>query len=268
MSVPNWVAAEPENVWNQPPTLHNLLLFGTYQGQNLLYATAQAARITLYLSLIALLLSLVIGIGLSFLAFYRLTGRVVAVLLRWTVFFPRLFCLIVLCAWFQLYQPSRLSRFHFTLAGIHCQPGVEAFVILILAGTGAVFLASQTLMEIEQLKSKLFVRFAESLSLPAWKIFFQHILRNCTLLPIAAAKQMRDNILFLATLAFIGMAEMQSEELGGLICKFYSAPEAFSEGWWILLFPCLTLCGAIWLFDWLAAQLARYLAKSPVVMKV
>jgi ABC-type dipeptide/oligopeptide/nickel transport system permease subunit len=254
--LPHVVTHEPPNTWTESPRWENFALFGTYQGENLLYVVARAARLSLYLSTVALLLSVAAGITLIFLDFYAPSHRLLHGVLRGAVYFPRLFVLILLAAALRLYEPSRLAV---SLNCLGFQAGVEWWLIVLLGATGAIFLASQTSLEVAQLREQLFVQFAASLRLAAWRIFFRHILRNCTLLPIAIAKQLRDNIVSLATLSFIGLVHLQPEELGGLICKYYNAPEAFYAGWWILFFPCATLAWLVILFDLLAATLSKRL---------
>lgn len=254
--VPEITVAELAEFRPQAPGCSLNLLFGSYQGKNLLYVVTKATRLTLYVSFVALLLSIACSIFLIFLDFYAPTHRFIHKLLSFTVYVPRLFCLIILIALLELYQPSQLSM------------SIFVYLIILLGGTGAIFLASQTSQEIATLRRQLFVRFAFSLQLSTYFIFWHHILRNCTLLPIIITKQLRDNVLFLSSLSFIGLIHIQPEDLGGLICKYYSTPDVYFQGWWILFFPCAMLCWLILLCDQLAHHIAIRIEKSPIVDKM
>lgn len=246
---PEIFTREPKNVWTRSPGYQQFLVFGTYQGENLLYVIARASRLTLYISFISLLVSMGMGFFLIFGDFYEVTRPCVHHALRALVYFPRLFFLILLAATCGTYQTSQFTRMGMV------NLGVGELLILLFGLTGAVFLASQTMGEVTQLRQQLFVKFAFALELSPFRIFLRHVLRNCTSLPITITKQFRDNILFLSTLSFIGVVQLQPEDLGGLICKYYASPEAFIEGWWILFFPCATLCWLILLFDQLAERI-------------
>lgn len=213
-----------EDAWISPPTLKNFMIFGTYKKDNLLYIVMNSARITLFISFFALFISCVLGIFLIFLSFYSKTSILFKMTLKKIVYFPRLFILILFASLFKFKQASQLHI------------SIDYYLILLFGITGAVFLASQTLVIVEDLKNKLFVQFAYALQLSEYKIFFKHILINCTILPISIVKQMRDNILLLSVLTFIGVISLQPEDLGGLIYKYYSSPETFYRGWWILFF--------------------------------
>lgn len=239
------------------PTLKDFMLFGVYEYRNILYVVVISARLTLYLALISLLISAFAGLSLIFMDFVSPTRALIHPLLGITTYCPRLLILILLSAFLALSRPSQLSF------------GISFYLIVLLGATGAIFLASQTAGEITQLRRELYVRFAASLGLSSWTIFFRHVIPNCTSIPLTITKQFRDNILFLSTLSFIGLIHLQNpSDFGAIIFQYGNDPEVFQKAWWALFFPCATLAGFILLFDCLAERLARRLEKSPVIPKI
>ena len=229
--------------WLHSPTLHSFFIFGTYKQDNLLYLVTMASWRTLYISFSALILSLFFGIFLIFLHFYSMTGWAIQFLLA-----ARLFLLIMLAALFRLDETSNLKI------------GVDWYLILFLGFSGALFLAAQSTEDVKRLKKSLFVAFAQSLGENSFIIFLHHVFRNCTTFPISVVKQMRDNILFLSILTFLGVVQLQPYDLGGLICQLYNSPEIFYQGWWILFFPCAFLSGLVLLFDLAGERLAEVMS--------
>lgn len=238
--IPSFVSKEKEDHWNHPPSLESFLWFGVFEGENLLPVILESAQRSFTLSFLALFLSLAIGLVLIFFDFYEKTRPKVQAFFRGAIYFPRLFFLIFLSALCGLEKPSQLAY------------STSFYLIVLMGVTGGIFLAAQTSVQVTQLRKQLFVYFASTLRQSPLRIFFQHILLNCTTLPLSITKQLRDNILFLSVLTFVGVVHLQPEDLGGLIYKLYSSPEAFYEGWWILFFPCAFLIFLILLFDLLS----------------
>ena len=236
---------KPKNYWIHKPTLKNFLLFGTYKQKNLLYLVAQAINIALYISSFALLISILFGFVIILFDFC--TKSIIRKCLQIAVYFPRLFFLIILASFLNLQITSKLNF------------SVEFYLILAFGFTGAIFLSSQISNDVTKLKQQTFVYFAKSIKANKLNIFFKHILKNCTTLPIIIIKQMRDNIMFISILTFVGVVQLQPSDIGGLIYKYYNSPETFYQGWWILFFPCLTLIVLILLFDLISINLTKYI---------
>ncbi len=127
--------------------------------------------------------------------------------------------------------------------------------------SGAMFIASQTEPEILRLYQSTFVYVAESLGVPSIVIFFRHILRNCFAFPLALVKQMRDNILAISFLSFMGTLHLQPEDLAGFIHRIYSNSDIFYQGWWLLFFPCALLSWLILLWNQAGIQFSAALEK-------
>lgn len=245
-----------EVFWLHPPTIREFLLLGTYKGSNLLFVVTQSARFTLYLSFASLFGSIAIGLILLFLDFYRFTRPLMHTFLVITTYCPRMFVLIFFSAVFALSRPSQLTY------------PVSFYLIALFGLTGSVFLASQVATEVAYVRSQLFVHFAFTLGYPAWKIFFRHILKNCITIPMVITKQCRDNILFLATLSFMGLVHLQSPtDFGALIFKYANDPYVLQSARWALFAPCGCLIFLLLLFDLAAENIARKIEKAPQVNK-
>ncbi len=246
--LPTIFPSEVSDQWMHSPTWKNGLFFGTYYQQNLLVVVLQAAKQSLYLSITAIFFSLIIGIILSFLDFLDSTHKFIHILLKIFVYFPRLFFLLIWCIALGLHEPSQLKWNSIT------------YLILGLGISGGIFLSAQTQPEIEKINKSLFVYAAESAGLSKIKIFFRHIMSNCLGFPFAAVKQIRDNLVVLSFLTFIGVVHLQPEDLGAFLCLLYNNPESFYQGWWILFFPCIMLVFLIWIWDTIAKQIYNRLS--------
>lgn len=231
-----------------PPNYQDILfLFGTYKGQSLFMLVLKAAWITLYLSLFSFAISLALSTILLYFDFHPDTQIIIRPLLRCLVYFPRLLFLLIWCLAWKLNQPSRLA-FDTTI-----------YLIIGMGITGGIFVAGQTSPEVHSLEKSLFAYNAESLGISKLVIFFRHILRNCIAFPLALVKQVRDNILAIVFLSFLGLVHLQPEDLGTLVQRL-NEPEAFYQGWWILFFPCAFLSWLILLWDRAGAHLSDSLA--------
>lgn len=242
---------------NHPPTLREFMVFGVYQRQNILCVVAESARLTLTLSLVALAIGAACGAGLIFMDFAPATRAFTHPFLGMATYCPRLLILIALSASLALSRPSQLPY------------EVSSYLVILLGGTGAIFLASQTAGEVAEVRSQLYVQFASSLGIPIWTIFVRHVLRNCVSIPLTVTKQFRDNVLFLSTLSFIGLVHLQQPaDFGAVIYKYASDPEVFHKAWWALFFPCATLAGIILLCDLVAEKISRQIEKEPTVPRL
>ncbi len=240
------------NYWIHHPTFRQFLLFGTYKQENLMYIVSTSSGIALSIGFFSLLISIVLGILFIFLEFHPTTSKWAHTIEKILGYFPRLFLLIFFCALFKLQETSQLSW------------DIRYYLMAGLGVTGAIFISSQTYEEICELKEKLFVSFAYSLGYSSFMVFLKHILHNCSSLPVSIVKQMRDNILFLSILTFIGVVHLQPEDLGSVIFKLYNTAETFFQGWWILFFPCAFLTWLIFFFDLLGEELKRRMEKRKI----
>lgn len=247
--LPIWLPVDTSDpVHSLPPSWMDVqFYFGTYQGQSLLVLVAKAAWITLYISLAALMLSLLVSLTLLYWDFMPETQIIIRPLLKGLVYFPRLLFLLVWCLAWQLNQPSRLAF----------SPTV--YLVIGMGITGGIFVAGQTIPEVCVLEKSLFVYTAESIGVSRFVIFARHILRNCLAFPLALVKQVRDNILAIVFLSFLGLVHFQPEDLGSLVHRLYT-PEAFYQGWWMLFFPCVFLSWLVLLWDRAGAHLSDILA--------
>ena len=234
--LPFIIASETTTDQSQAPTLRSFLIFGSYHNDNLLFVVLEAAKISLTISFYALMISSSLCL-LTLIADFYINFSFMNYLFKIANYFPRLFVLIFFAALLKLHQTSHLSF----------SPAL--YLICILGISGTFFLLAQTHKEISDGNKTLYVHFACSLPIPKYKIFLRHILRNSITFPINVAKQMRDNVMFIAILPFTGVVHLQPEDLGGLIHKYFLQPDAFNEGWWVLIFPCLFLIWLIFIFD-------------------
>ncbi|WP_372370223.1 hypothetical protein [Candidatus Uabimicrobium sp. HlEnr_7] len=240
--LPHWISPETATNLSQIPSI--TLPFGSYHNSNLLHIVLTAAQISLTISFYALVISTFLCLLILIVDFY-VKFAFVNHILKVANYFPRLFILVFFSALLKLHETSQLSI------------PASFYLIIILGLSGTFFLLAQTYTEISKGKKTLYVHFACSLPISKYKIFLRHILRNSITFPISVAKQMRDNIMFIAVLPFTGVVHLQPEDLGGLIHKYFLQPDAFNEGWWILVFPCLFLVWLILVFDLLASHLQQ-----------
>jgi|GEM_PF-3451326 ABC-type dipeptide/oligopeptide/nickel transport system permease subunit len=236
---------QPKKYWIHPPTVQHILLCGTYQNYNMLYVILTATKTTLKISILSLILSILGGLTLIFCNFHKNIGSYFNPIAKIMTYFPRLFFLIILTYIFKLQETSQLLF------------STSYYLILMFGIIGSFFIFSQTSPEINILQSKIYIQFSRSLGWNEFWIFLKHILPNCPLLPISIVKQMRDNILFLSILTFIGCVHLQPEDLGSLICRLVNDPSVHQEGWWILFFPCFFLTWLILLLDLMGQKIAK-----------
>jgi ABC-type dipeptide/oligopeptide/nickel transport system permease subunit len=233
------------NYWTHSPTFKSGFLFGTYNGYNMLYIICIATKTTLKISILGLGISLIGGMLLIFFYYYSRFKNILDIIHKVITYFPRLFFLIFFSYIFKLQETSQLL----------CN--VNYYLVVMFGITGSLFLLSQTYSEIKLLENQLFIHFSRSVGCSELWIFCNHVLKNCPLLPISIIKQMRDNILFLSILTFIGCVNLQPEDLGSLICRLANDPAIYQKGWWILFFPCFFLTWIILLLNLCSEKIAN-----------
>lgn len=231
--------------WTHSPTLKSGLLFGTYNGYNMLYVICVATKTTLKIAILGLCISLIGGMLLIYYYFYSRFKNILDIIHKFITYFPRLFFLIFFSYIFKLQETSQLLF------------DVSYYLVVMFGITGSLFLLSQTYSEIKLIENQLFIHFSRSVGRSELWIFCHHVLKNCPLLPISIIKQMRDNILFLSILTFIGCVNLQPEDLGSLICRLANDPAIYQKGWWILFFPCFFLTWIILLLNLCSEKIAN-----------
>ncbi|MCE4556193.1 ABC transporter permease [Pelomonas cellulosilytica] len=201
------------------------------QGRDILSALMYGTRISLFVGIASVLLSLLIGVGLGLLAGF-VGGRVDAFVMRFCdvmLSFPPILVALMI---------SGVGRGLFPDA-----PDALAFVVLVLAIalTGWVQYArtvrGSTLVE----RNKEYVQAARVIGVSSFRIMRRHVLPN-VLGPVLvlATIQVASAIVTEATLSFLGVGvPVTSPSLGTLIRN--GNDYLFSGEWWITAWPSLTL---------------------------
>lgn len=232
-------ALEPGEAKIQP--FHYL---GTDQyGRDLLATIMEGARIALWGSLLAILISLVIGVPLGVISGYYggVAQKIIDYLAANITTLPRLIMLIIIVA---------------TL-------GYDFMVIMITIG----LLSSTKIMDIVQqkiriLKEAQFIEAAKELGLPDYKIIFKHILwRNCnTLIFIQLTYEIAEVILLESTLSYLGWGVKDQVSWGGMVAG--GMDYLASQHYWMLFFPSLAIVLSIAGFMMLAEGLSKWFASA------
>ena len=209
---------------------------GTFYGRDTLHATACATRITLEIAVAAVVITMVIGTAVLFLAYrFSLVYQILQGLEAFHIYYvPRLLLLMLAMIYFQVDQDTQRPI------------GKVPLVILVLGITGVLFLLSQVHSDLKKIQKRRYVYYAVMLNVGRLRIFWQHILRNCSGLWIALAKQARDNIIFCSTLSFLNLIRFKERDLGALVALYFRDMNLFSH-WWLFA-PCAILTVSIGIF--------------------
>jgi peptide/nickel transport system permease protein len=203
-------------------------LLGTdEQGRDVLSALLYGARISLFVGMASVVLSLVIGVSLGLLAGY-VGGRVDALVMR--------ICDVMLSF------PSILIALLIAGVGAALFPGANegvAFgvIILAIALPGWVQYAravrGSTMVE----RQKEYVQAARVIGVPPLRIMRKHVLPNVTgPVLVLSTIQVATAILSEATLSFLGVGvSPTSPSLGTFINE--GNKQLFSGAWWLVIFP-------------------------------
>lgn len=240
-------AGEAEEPFALDPTEAKIQPFhylGTDQyGRDLLATIMEGARIALWGSLLAILISLVIGVPLGVISGYYggVAQKIIDYLAANITTLPRLIMLIIIVA---------------TL-------GYDFMVIMITIG----LLSSTKIMDIVQqkiriLKEAQFIEAAKELGLPDYKIIFKHILwRNCnTLIFIQLTYEIAEVILLESTLSYLGWGVKDQVSWGGMVAG--GMDYLASQHYWMLFFPSLAIVLSIAGFMMLAEGLSKWFASA------
>ena len=211
--------------------VHKYPLGTDEQGRDVLSALMFGARISLFVGITSVLVSLVIGVTLGLLSGY-LGGRIDALIMR--------ICDVMLSF------PSILLALLFAGVGHALYPNASdwlAFgvVILAIALPGWVQYAravrGSTMVE----RNKEYVQAARVIGVPASRIMLRHVLPN-VMGPVLVLSTIQVAIAILAeaTLSFLGVGvSPTSPSLGTFINE--GNKQLFSGAWWLVIFPGATL---------------------------
>jgi len=188
------------------------------QGRDILSAIIYGSRLSLFISITAMILSCAIGILTGLIAGYY-GGKIESILMRITDI--------------QLSFPATLlAIFIMTVFG----RGVDK-VIIALVLVGWVSYARTVRGEVLREKTREYVEASRTIGLYNSTIMFKHILPN-TLTPVVVLStiQVGTFILTEATLSFLGVGvEITKPSLGLLVKNGFDV--MFSGSWWISVFP-------------------------------
>jgi peptide/nickel transport system permease protein len=225
-----------EQVRNRGPqgvTERRLFLLGSDRfGRDLLSRILYGARLSLAISLSAVLLALSLGMVVGALA--AIGGPIVDSILMRTVdaflAFPRLFLLLALAGLFP--------------------PGI-LLVVIILGITSWMTISRVVRGEILSLAQREFVVAARAVGVPPIRILLRHLLPNAwTPVIVQAALLVGDFILVEAALSFLGLGvEPGTASWGSMVNEGRSE---MTSAWWIATFPGLSLALTVISFNVLA----------------
>jgi len=208
-------------------------------GRDILSRIIYGTRLSLYTSLLAVGLALLIGVPLGAIA-GSVGGKVDEIIMRITdifLSFPPLLLAIALVA----------------MAG----PGLINAVLAIAISWWPWYTRLVRGQAIS-IKERNFVKAALTIGTPRWKIVFRHILTN-TISPVIvqASMDLGGVILTIASLSFLGLgAQAPSPEWGLMIA---TGRAYFPDAWWYSIFPGLCIFVAVLIFNLLGDGLREIL---------
>jgi peptide/nickel transport system permease protein len=210
-------------------------LFGTdLLGRDEFVRTLHGARVSLWVGVAAMLVSLVVGLGFG--AVSGAAGGVVdSVMMRFVdamLSFPTFFLLLIISA--------LTNRFSLTM------------IILIIGLTSWPGLARLVRAEVLSLRERDFVEAARALGASPGRIVLRHLIPNA-LAPVvvAAAFAVGDNILAESSLSFFGLGVQPPQPSWGNMLQDALTPEAQAAPWLVLI-PGLLIVVTILAFSLIA----------------
>lgn len=197
------------------------------QGRDILSALMYGARISLFVGLASVLLSMIVGVGLGLLSGFA-GGRIDAFIMRVCdvmLSFPAILIALLI---------DGVGRAMFPDAHESLAFGV---LILAIALSGWVQYArtvrGSTLVE----RNKEYVQAARVIGVAPWRIMFRHVLPNVTgPVLVLATIQVAAAILTEATLSFLGVGVPPTSPSLGTLIRIGN-DFLFSGEWWITIFP-------------------------------
>lgn len=204
-------------------------------GRDLLARLLHGGRLSLAVALLAVALTLAVGVPVGLAA--GLAGprldRAALGTIEAVQAFPRLFLLVALAA--------------------VCPPGIVP-VVLLIGLTGWMPVARLVRAEVRTLRHRDFVLAARVAGAGPWRIAFRHLLPNA-FAPIAIEGSLgvASAIVTEATLSFLGLGvPPPTPSWGGMIAD---GRDALASAWWVALFPGLALAVAALAFNLLGEGL-------------
>jgi peptide/nickel transport system permease protein len=207
-----------------PVAPNGTFLLGTDDlGRDLLVRIAYGARISLFVGVVATLLTCAVGAVLGLAAGY-FGGAVDSVIARMVD--------VVLSLPFLLFAISLVSV---------TRPGMTV-VIIVIAVFGWAAVARIVRGQVLSIREKEYIEAARSLGASAWRIMFVDILPNVlTQLIIYATLLIPVNIVLEATLSFLGLGIPPPTADWGQMLAEVEGGNLYQQAWWFLVFPGLAL---------------------------
>jgi peptide/nickel transport system permease protein len=190
-------------------------------GRDILVRIAYGARISLYVGVVATLLTVALGAVLGLMAGY-FGGAIDSIIARLID--------VVLSLPFLLFAISLVSVTH---------PGLTV-VIIVIAVFGWAAVARIVRGQVLSIREKEYIEAARSLGASSWRIMFVDILPNVmTQLIVYATLLIPVTIILEATLSFLGLGiPPPTSDWGQMIAE---AQTVYQQAWWFLVFPSLAL---------------------------
>jgi ABC-type dipeptide/oligopeptide/nickel transport system permease subunit len=210
------------NGFGQPVSPSRTFLLGTDDlGRDILVRIAYGARISLFIGVVATLLTVAIGAVLGLMAGY-LGGIVDSIVARLVD--------LVLSLPFLL--------FAIALVSVH-GPGIW-IVIIVIAVFGWAAVARIVRGQVLSIREKEYIEAARSLGASSWRIMFVDVLPNVlTQLIIYATLLIPVTIVLEASLSFLGLGiPPPTADWGQMIAE---SENVYQQAWWFLVFPGLAL---------------------------
>jgi peptide/nickel transport system permease protein len=212
---------------NHPPMWSGWSFLGTdHLGRDVVTQTLYALHTSEQSALLATLIASLLGIALGGIAGYR-GGWADALIMRFGDAFGILPAIVLLLVAYTYFFPVTVAK-----------------ATIILALYLWIPVARVVRAEFASLREREFVQAALSLGASSPRIFFRHLLPNCSSTIIVAATSLLGQVIVLeATLDFfqIGIPSGVQVTLGNLIAEAQSGALTVGAGWWTLVTPAALL---------------------------
>jgi peptide/nickel transport system permease protein len=187
------------------------------QGRDVMVRIAYGARISLFVGVVATLITVIIGaiLGLAAGYFGGLIDTIIARLVD-----------VVLSLPYLLFAVALVSRSH---------PGIS-IVIIVIALFGWAAVARIVRGQVLSIREKEYIEAARSLGASPWRIMFVDILPNVTAqLIVYATLLIPVSIVAEASLSFLGLGiPAPTADWGQMLAE---AENVYQQAWWYLVFP-------------------------------
>jgi peptide/nickel transport system permease protein len=209
-------------------------IFGTDSyGRDLLSRILHGARVSLALSVVAVLLSAILGTIIGLAAGY-FGGRIDSVLMRFVdmmLAFPSFFLILICIAMFEALPVPRLS-----------------LIMIIIGVTSWMGVARLVRSETLSIKERSFVRAAKALGIGHARVLFLHILPNTlSTVIVNTALRIGGIILLESALSFLNLGVQPPTPSWGNIV--YEGKDFISTAWWISTIPGLIIAITVIAFN-------------------